>query len=159
MPASEVILKNINAELVEFNIYHETGFELDVFHANLNLNIELDGPHHKGRIVRDSRRDEILARYGIKVVRVSIVERSYAEIAAYAIRLLDPTHSTRETEAKTKPPAKSKAAGAEEEDLAALSRRELQARARAAGVPGNLKSVEIIRRIQDQQSSARKWGE
>ena len=103
MPASEVILKNINAELVEFNIYHETGFELDIFHANLNLNIELDGPHHKGRIVRDSRRDEILARYGIKVVRVSIVERSYAEIAAYAIRLLDPTHSTRETEAKTKP--------------------------------------------------------
>ena len=162
MPASEVILKNINAELVEFNIYHETGFELDIFHANLNLNIELDGPHHKGRIVRDSRRDEILARYGIKVVRVSIVERSYAEIAAYAIRLLDPTHTQYEgdvAEAKTKPPAKSKAAGAEEEDLAALSRRELQARARAAGVPGNLESVEIIRLIQEQQSSARKGGE
>ena len=103
MPASEVILKNINAELVEFNIYHETGFELDIFHANLNLNIELDGPHHKGRIVRDSRRDEILARYGIKVVRVSIVERSYAEIAAYAIRLLDPTHSTRERSSNPAP--------------------------------------------------------
>ena len=158
MPASEVILKNINAELVEFNIYHETGFELDIFHANLNLNIELDGPHHRGRIVQDFRRDETLARYGVEVVRLSVVERSYAEIAADALRLLGPTYSNKEdaAEAKKKTPAKkSKAAGAEEEDLAALSRRELQARSRAAGVPGNLKSVEIIRRIQEQQSSAR----
>ena len=158
MPASEVILKNINAELVEFNIYHETGFELDIFHANLNLNIELDGPHHRGRIVQDFRRDETLARYGVEVVRLSVVERSYAEIAADALRLLGPTYSDKgdAAEAKKKPPAKkSKAAGAEEEDLAALSRRELQARARAAGVPGNLESVEIIRRIQEQQSSAR----
>ena len=92
-PASEVILENINAELVEFNVYHETGFELDVFHANLNLNIELDGSHHRGRLVRDSRRDETLARYGIEVVRVSVVERSYAEVAADALRLLDPTYS------------------------------------------------------------------
>ena len=92
MPASEVILKNINAGLVEFNIYHETGFELDIFHANLNLNIELDGPHHRGRIVQDFRRDETLARYGIDVARVSIVERSYAEAAADALQLLDPAY-------------------------------------------------------------------
>ena len=155
-----MILEKINADLVEFNIYHETGFELDVFHASLNLNIELDGPHHRGRLVRDSRRDEILARYGIEVVRVSVIERSYPSQRSYAdvLRLLDPTYSEKgdAAEAKKKPPAKkSKAAGAEEEDLAALSRRELQARARAAGVPGNLKSVEIIRRIQEQQSSAR----
>ena len=88
-----MILNNINAELVEFNIYHETGFELDIFHANLNLNIELDGPRHKGRIVRDSRRDEILARFGGEVVRLSFVERSYLEVAADALRLLDPTYS------------------------------------------------------------------
>ena len=157
-----MILENINAESVEFNFYHDTGFELDVFHANLNLNIELDGPHHRGRLVRDSRRDEILARYGIEVVRECVVERSYAEVTADVLRLLDPTYSDKgdAAEAKKKPLAKkSKAAGAEEEDFAALSRRELQARARAAGVPGNLKSVEIIRRIQEQQSSARKADE
>ena len=160
--ASEVILEYINAELVKFNVYHETGFELDVFHAKLNLNIELDGPHHRGRLARDSRRDEILARYGVEVVRVSVVEKSYAEVAADALRLLGPTSSDKgdAAEAKNQPPAKkSKAAGAEEEDLAALSRRELQARARAAGVPVNLKSVEIIRRIQEQQSSAREADE
>ena len=60
-----MILENIDAELVEFNVYHEIGFELDVFHANLNLNIELDGPRHTGRLVRDFRRDETLARYGV----------------------------------------------------------------------------------------------
>ena len=88
-----MIRENIDAESVEFNVYHETGFELDVFHANLNLNIELDGPRHRGRLVRDSRRDEILARYGIEVVRISVVERSYTEAAAEALRLLDPTYS------------------------------------------------------------------
>ena len=157
-----MILESINADLVEFNVYHETGFELDVFHANLDLNIELDGPHHRLRLLRDFRRDETLARYGVKVVRFSVVERSYAEVAADALRLLDPTYSDKgdAAEAKKKPLAKkSKAAEAGEEDFAALSRRELQARARAAGVPGNLKSVEIIRRIQEQQSSARKADE
>ena len=156
-----MILENITADLVEFNVYHETGFELDIFHANLSLNIELDGPHHRGRLARDSRRDEILARYGVEVVRLPVVGRSYEDVAADALRLLGPTYSDKgdAAEAKKKPPAKeSKAAGAEE-DLAALSRRELQARARAAGVPGNLESVEIIRRIQEQQSSARKGGE
>ena len=65
-------------------------------------------------------------------MRLSVVERSYAEIAADALRLLGPTYSDKgdAAEAKKKTPAKkSKAAGAEEEDLAALSRRELQARA------------------------------
>ena len=88
-----MILEKINADSVEFNIYHETGFELDIFHANLSLNIELDGPYHRGSLVRDSRRDETLARYGIEVVRISVVERSYTEAAAEALRLLDPTYS------------------------------------------------------------------
>ena len=51
-------------------------------------------------------------------------------------------------------------AGDPGEDLAALSRPELQARAKAAGVPANLKSVEIIRRLQEQRSSSPgKWAD
>ena len=46
---SEVILEEVDPESVQFNVYHETGFEMDVFDANLNLNIELDGPRHMMR--------------------------------------------------------------------------------------------------------------
>ena len=34
---------------VQFNVYHKTGFELDVWHPDRQLNIELDGPSHRLR--------------------------------------------------------------------------------------------------------------
>ena len=76
---------------VEFNVYHATGFELDIFHRESRLNIELDGPSHSGRLVRDDWRDEILARHKIKVLRVSFVGKSLKSVAADVLRLLENT--------------------------------------------------------------------
>ena len=37
---SEVILEEVAPESVQFNVYHETGFEMDVFDANLNFELQ-----------------------------------------------------------------------------------------------------------------------
>ena len=88
--ALEVVQEKADLGTVEFNVFHKTGFELDIFHKESRLNIELDGPYHRTRLVRDSRRDAILAQYGVAVKRVSVVDRSYEQAAMDVLRLLDP---------------------------------------------------------------------
>ena len=82
--ALEVVQEKANLGTVEFNVYHDTGFELDIFHRESRLNIELDGPSHGGRLVQDDLRDEILARHKIKVCayhlsgsRLKVLRRMY----------------------------------------------------------------------------------
>ena len=90
--ALEVVQEKADLGTVEFNVYHATGFELDIFHRESRLNIELDGPHHSSSPVRDDRRDEILARHNIKVMRVSCVlgfGRSFEDVATDVLRVLD----------------------------------------------------------------------
>ena len=89
--ALEVVQEKANLGTVEFNVYHDTGFELDIFHRESRLNIELDGPSHSGRLVRDDWRDEILARHKIKVVRVPLVRKTLENVAADVLRLLEHT--------------------------------------------------------------------
>ena len=74
---------------VQFNVYHKTGFELDIFHRESRLNIELDGPHHSNCLARDDSRDEILERHKIKVVRIPLVGKQLESVAADVLRLLE----------------------------------------------------------------------
>ena len=87
--ALEVVQEKANLGTVEFNVYHDTGFELDIFHRESRLNIELDGPRHSNRLVRDDLRDEILARHKIKVVRIPVVRKSRKRVATDVLRLLE----------------------------------------------------------------------
>ena len=89
--ALEVVLEKTDLGTVEFNVYHATGFELDIFHRESRTNIELDGPHHGNCLVRDDLRDEILARHKIKVVRVPLVRKTLENVAADVLRLLEHT--------------------------------------------------------------------
>ena len=89
--ALEVVQEKADLGTVEFNVYHDTGFELDIFHRESRLNIELDGPRHSNCLVRDDLRDEILARHKIKVVRIPLVGKSFESVAADVLRVLENT--------------------------------------------------------------------
>ena len=75
--------------MVQFNVYHKTGFEMDVWHPDRQLNIELDGPSHRLRVVRDSERDRILAQHGVKVHRVRSLGLSFSEVSARVLAKLN----------------------------------------------------------------------
>lgn len=45
------------------------GYFLDFYHAGRKINIEIDGPHHKQRKLRDKNRDAIMCKLGIRVWR------------------------------------------------------------------------------------------
>ena len=73
---------------VEFNVYHETGFEMDLWHPGFQVNIELDGPSHRLRLIRDSERDRILTQHGVDVHRVSILGLSFPDVSGSVIAKL-----------------------------------------------------------------------
>ena len=89
--ALEVVWGKPNLDTVEFNTYHETGFELDIFHPESRLNIELDGPYHRSRLARDNQRDRVLAQHNITVKRLSCVGRSLESLTREVLQLLEST--------------------------------------------------------------------
>ena len=65
---------SVHPELeVELNV-HRGGFELDILIKNFNINIELDGLHHKHQREKDQTRDFYLMRQGIRVIRIDLEE-------------------------------------------------------------------------------------
>ena len=56
----------------KFRRQHPKGrFFLDFFCVEARLVIEVDGPYHVARVVRDQRRDEWLRRHGFEILHVS----------------------------------------------------------------------------------------
>lgn len=45
-------------------------YQMDFAHVEGKVNIELDGPHHKGTPEHDARRDAILREHGWKIIRI-----------------------------------------------------------------------------------------
>ena len=67
---------------VQFNTYHSSGFEMDVFDPQLNINVELDGPSHASHAHRkhDDERDTILRKFGVVVHRLPLTTMTMGEV-------------------------------------------------------------------------------
>jgi len=49
---------------------------MDFFIPSLQLNIEVDGKHHRGKkLTRDKRRDAFLRSNGVEVIRIKVTEK------------------------------------------------------------------------------------
>lgn len=79
----QVLEQDVALPDVQFKVFHLSGFEMDIWRPERNLNVELDGPLHGSKCNWDAERDEFLCkRYGIQVKRVDVVGRNVADVVA-----------------------------------------------------------------------------
>jgi very-short-patch-repair endonuclease len=54
---------------------------MDIWIPSLQVNIEVDGPHHKKQKEKDAQRDKMLKEsYGIQVIRIDLVGTTTDEL-------------------------------------------------------------------------------
>ena len=58
---------------------------MDLWHPGFQVNIELDGPSHRLRLIRDSERDRVLVDHGVDVHRVSILGLRFSDLSDLVI--------------------------------------------------------------------------
>jgi very-short-patch-repair endonuclease len=46
------------------------GYIVDLYCPALHLAVEVDGPHHLSQTIEDEMRDDMLGRYGVRVLRI-----------------------------------------------------------------------------------------
>jgi very-short-patch-repair endonuclease len=79
----------------KFNVFHPTGIEMDVWNADLLLNIELDGTSHSRCRRENRRRDAFLEELGIHVRRIDTVGKKRKEICEEAVSILNEVRESR----------------------------------------------------------------